>query len=203
MSEVFMLNLEKAKSEGFTLDLTKQFPTLRNIKLVANWDPHPAYPMDDTRNGFDIDLFAFVLNSTGKLPSGSNVVFYNNKYYPSQANYSVAVPVDNQTGSGTDDEYMLVAVDKLQPTDSKIAVFAVIHESAQRNQHFGMIMGARIEVLDADTNKQLAIFNLTTDHSGDTAVHIGDIVNNSGLTFEPQGVGAVISSANDLVKLYV
>lgn len=218
-----MLDLEKQHEAGFVLDLGKEFPALTRLRLSANWDMHPVFSADKTK-GFDLDLFMFVLNDSGKITSASKVVFFNNKYYPETVSNealkamsneektallsrsTIAIPKDNQTGEddGTgEDEFGIVDYSKRQPSDKTVAVYCLVHEAMKRQHHLGMIKNTYIKVMNDETNEELAHFNLTTDHSGKTSVHIGDIrFGDTGFEFIPVGKGEV-KDPNQVMQSYV
>jgi tellurium resistance protein TerD len=220
---IFMLDLEKQHEVGFVLDLAKEFPALTRLRLITNWEMHPVFSADKTK-GFDLDLFMFVLNNAGKVIAPNKVVFFNNQYYPKSVtkadlkamteeqkeellrSSTIAIPKDNQTGEddGTgEDEFGIVDYDKRQPGDKTVAVYCFVHKAMERQHHLGMIKNAYVKVVNDDTDEELAHFNLTTDHSGKTCVHIGDIVfGAAGFEFIPVGKGDV-KDPNQVVQFYM
>lgn len=195
---MIMLDLTKHSGTGFTLDISKEFPGVKKIRAVMTWDPHPMYSSDKTK-GFDLDLVAFLLDANGKLSQQRDVVYFNQKY---SINNAVSIPVDNQTGEGEDDEYMLIEFDKIPEDRKKVALWAVLFEAKERNQHIGMVANSRVEIFDDETGNCLAHFLLTADYTGYTSVHLGDlIVKESGMEFEPIA-DAKVGNINDLLPLY-
>ena len=70
------VTLDLNKTSGL-LDLTKEVPTLTVVRGVLNWDESPIHK-DSLTQGFDLDIFAFVLDENQKIGSGTDVVFFNN-----------------------------------------------------------------------------------------------------------------------------
>lgn len=163
------------------LDLSKAAPSLRQVRGLLNWDPHPSYA-GSLSVGFDLDIFAFVLNAQGKVTSGSDVVFFNNKKA-----HGVHIPKDNRTGEGKDDEELLIALPQVPSDKTAIEIFVFLHDAVGRKQTFGMISNATFSLIDADTGHTIQSYRLT-DMVTETAVHIGSLARNaSGWGFQPIG----------------
>lgn len=169
------------------LDLSKDLPNLLKLKGVLNWDPHPVHATC-AKSGYDLDIFVFCLNANGKLDSTSDVIYFKNKW---NSNRSIGVPVDNQTGDGDDDEYVLFNIPELPKDKVRFEVFIFIHEAVKRGQHFGQIGNAGFELVDEITGQAEVRYNLTQDYSGKTALHVGALVVGESVTFEPQGTASV------------
>lgn len=189
--------LDLNKNTGNILDLTKEAPSLTSLIVKLDWDPHPVHGTSMTE-GFDLDIFAFVLNAAGKISGGQDVVFFNNKDY---AGGAIVLPRDNTNGAGDDDEEMIFTINKIPADKEKVAIFVTIHEAAKRSHHFGMIGNARLLFIDADKpNDPIAQYNLTSNYSGHTAFYAGDLVR--GWKFEPVG-DAASADPNQIAQSYV
>lgn len=176
------ITLDLNKSSG-VLDLTKAAPSFKTIRGVLNWEPHPVHGASLTA-GFDLDIFAFILNGSSKITSGSDVVFFNNKSYGGGV---VSVPVDNRTGEGADDEYIDMQLNNLPASAEKVDVYVFIHEAAARGQTFGMLANSHFVLNDVENNKELVRYTLS-QYTNETAIHIGRFEKTpSGWTFLPTG----------------
>ena len=179
MSTILNLN----KNAGI-LNLTKAAPALKILKGILSWDPSPIHKASLTE-GFDLDIFAFVLDANQKITSGNDVVYFNNKFLPSNA---VSIPRDNRTGEGDgDDEEILIEYSKM-PSDKKfIDIYVFIHEADKRKQTFGLMQNASFELVDADTGKSIQKYNIS-QYTSETALHVGRVEQTvDGLVFAPYG----------------
>lgn len=182
---MIVLDLDKNQTAGI-LNLSKT-ANINFLKGVLNWDPHPLYK-ECVTNGYDLDIFLFALNSNGKITGAQDVIYFKNKV---GANGALAVPVDNQTGEGDDDEFFTADLAKIPASISEVAVYVFIHEAEKRGQHFGMIADAGFELVDADTGETKVRYRVTQDFSGATALHVANIVRGAdGWEVHPMGTSA-------------
>lgn len=188
-----ILNLSKATA---VLDLTKAAPTLKRFRGILNWNVHPLAKASLTE-GFDLDVFALVLNSAHKITGGGDVVFFNNK-----SAHGVTYPRDNRTGEGDDDEELIVDFAKVPADKHHIDVYVFINEAEKRKQNFGMIQGGVFQVTDADSNAVIQTYRLD-QFKNETALMVGSLHRTgSGWSFEP--VGSVsITDPNKVAGFYL
>lgn len=163
------VNLQK----GQKVDLTKENTGLKSLVVGLGWD--------EAKRGFfsrqrDIDCDASVImitESTGKLNTPNDVVYYGNLSHSSGA---VRHCGDNLTGEGDgDDEQIIVELNKIPQTYSKLIFVVTIYQARERKQHFGMIKNAFIRVVDADTGTELCKYNLSENYEGKTAMIFGEV----------------------------
>ena len=83
--------------KGQKVDLTKGNPSLKKLLIGLGWDVNKY----DGGHDFDLDAAAFLLNSSGKVNSDDDFVFYNNLKHKSG---SVEHMGDNLTGEGEGDD---------------------------------------------------------------------------------------------------
>src|ERR1700686_3806102 len=83
-------------SSGGNVSLSKVAPGLIKIDVGLGWDARVT-----DGSGFDLDASAFLLNEGGKVRTGGDFIFYNNK---TPAEGSVVHQGDNQTGAGDGDD---------------------------------------------------------------------------------------------------
>lgn len=173
------------------LDLTKVAPTLQTLRARLTWGMHPVHGASLTE-GFDLDIFSYVLNGAEKISGGADVVFFNNK-----SGHGISLPQDQRTGGEETCDYSLHAV----PLDKNfVDIYVSIHEAAKRSQHFGMMAGARL-ALEADGSLVQAY--AISEFSGKTMLHAGRLTRTGGgWTFQPIGEAAV-ATPNDVARAYL
>ena len=160
------LNLEK----NTILDLAKAEPGLERVDLCAGWDL-AAGGVD-----FDLDIAAFMLNEAGKITSGADVIFYNNK-----AAAGIQLNGDNRTGAGDgDDEIISIDLNALAPNVAKIVCTVTIDQAVARRQTFGMVNNSYVRLVNKDKGNELCRFQLKDDYSTDTAVIFAELVKDNG-----------------------
>lgn len=177
------VNLQK----GQKVDLTKGNAGLRRVMVGLGWDeaqqPQSRGLFGSMFGGgktedIDCDAIAFLIDSTGKIERRDDVVFFNNLRHESGC---VTHQGDNLTGAGDgDDEQILVDLSGLPVQYERIVILVSIYKATDRNQHFGMIQNAFIRLVDADTNKELCIYNLSENYQGMTAMVFGELYRRNG-----------------------
>jgi len=154
--------------KGGNVSLTKTDPGLTRARVGLGWDVRTTDGAD-----FDLDTSVFLVGDSGQVLSSAHFVFYNQKTSPDGA---VVHSGDNLTGAGSGDDES-VSID-LAGVDSNVQriVFAVtIHEAESRRQNFGMVRNAFMRVLNAESDSELARFDLSEDYSIETAMVFGEI----------------------------
>lgn len=156
-------------AKGQKIDLTKTNPGLKNIVVGLGWDTNKY----DGGYDFDLDASAFLLNKEGKAPNEQAFIFYNN---PKDASGAIFHTGDNRTGAGEgDDEQIKIDLSKVPADIEKIAFTITIHQAVERNQNFGQVSNSYVRVLNADSNQELARFDLGEDFSIETAVVVAEL----------------------------
>jgi tellurium resistance protein TerD len=155
-------------SKGGRISLSKEAPDLKLVHVGLGWDPRVTDGTD-----FDLDASAFMLAANGKVRADTDFVFYNQLRSPCG---SVEHTGDNRTGVGEgDDEVIMVDLTKVPADVQKIAFTVTIHEADQRRQNFGQVQNAFIRLANAETNAEVARYDLTEDASTETAMIFGEI----------------------------
>lgn len=150
------INLQK----GGRIDLSKE-STASVFRIGLGWDA--AQPGKE----FDLDAMALMLKADGKVLSDANMVFYGNLEDPAK---SVKHSGDNRTGAG-DDEVITIDTIKVPAEVQEIVVLVNIHDAKNRQQNFGMIHNAKVNLYEgAEGNKILAEYDLEEDASMDRAL---------------------------------
>ncbi len=158
-----MVNLKKNGS----ISLAKEAPGLSKLMVGLGWEK---------RTNFDLDASIFLVGANGKVRSDEDFIFYNQKL--SQCG-SVEHQGDNRTGDGDGDDEVVKVNLATVPAQIQKLVFAVsIHEHVERRQNFGMLKEAFIRIVDENTGRQIAIFDLDEDASPDGTMIFGELVRN-------------------------
>lgn len=214
------INLQK----GQKVDLTKGNAGLRRVMIGLGWD---AVQQTQSRGLFgrifggskvesiSCDAIAFLLDSNGRIASWQDVVFYNNSKHVSgcviHQDYDLTGDGDGD-GDGDcfcycygygDDEQIMVDLSRLPAQYERIVILASIYKASELKQHFGMIRNAFIRLVDADTNKELCIYNLSENYQGMTAMVFGEVYRDNGeWKFNALGQPLQIWSIPELAKKY-
>ena len=157
-------------SKGGNLSLTKQDPGLKRALIGLGWDARSTNGAE-----FDLDASAFLLDGNGKIygTGEQSFVFYNNLATPDQ---TVTHTGDNRTGDGDgDDEQIVVQLNRIPAAVQKIAVTVTIHDGQVRRQSFGQVGNAFIRIVNDETQREVARFDLTEDSSTETAMIFAEL----------------------------
>lgn len=186
-----MINLEK----GQRISMEK---SLQNVGVGLGWDPNANGGED-----FDLDASAFMLGANKKTPDDNYFIFYNN---PTSKDGAVASSGDDRTGGNSadgDDETLTVHLNKVNPEIQEIIFTASIYEAQTRRQNFGQVRNAYIRIYNADTNEEIARYDLEEDFSIETVVEFGRLYRrNNEWRFEAMGIGSKCS-LDSLINKYV
>ena len=160
-------------SKGGNLSLTKTDPSLSKILIGLGWDERST-----DGNAFDLDASAFLLNSSGKVRSDADFIFYNQLR---SAEGSVEHTGDNRSGQGDgDDEVVKVDLSRVPADVDKIVMTVTIHDADARRQNFGQVANAFIRVINEVTSQEVVRFDLAEDYSTETAMIFGELYRHSG-----------------------
>ena len=157
---------------------------LSKVGVGLGWDPN-----EGTGSDFDLDASAFMLGANKKLPKDEFFVFYNNPKSPDGA---VESSGDDTTGGSSDgdDETLTVDLKKVDPRIQEIVFTVTIHDYETRRQNFGQVRNSFIRIYNAQTNEEIAKYELDEDFSVETAVEFGRLYKKgSEWKFEAMGIG--------------
>ena len=155
-------------NKGGRLSLSKEDPGLKKVQVGLGWDARVTDGAD-----FDLDASAFLLGAGDKARSDADFIFYNQL---KSACGSVQHTGDNLTGdSEGDDEVIMVDLTAVPAEVQKIAFTVTIHEAEQRRQNFGQVSNSYIRLVNADTNVEIARYDLAEDASTETAMIFGEL----------------------------
>lgn len=155
-------------NKGGKLSLSKEAPDLKKVLIGLGWDARATDGVD-----FDLDASAFLLGADGKVRSEADFIFYNQL---KSTCGSVQHTGDNRTGAGEgDDEALMVDLTRVPADVQKITFTVTIHEADQRRQNFGQVQNAFIRLVNAETNTEVARYDLAEDASTETAMIFGEL----------------------------
>jgi tellurium resistance protein TerD len=173
----FIMAINLTKGQRIEIGLSK-------VGVGLGWDPNEGTGFD-----FDLDASAFMLGDRKKIPMEEFFVFYNNPKSPDGA---VESSGDDLTGGNSDGDDETLTVD-LKKVDSKIQeiLFTVtIHDYEARRQNFGQVRNSFIRIYNAQTNEEIAKYELDEDFSIETAVEFGRLYRKGNeWKFEAMGIG--------------
>ena len=168
-------------SKGGNISLNKTDPNLQRVVVGLGWDPRST-----DGSAFDLDASAFLLKADGRVRSDADFVFYNQTKSPEG---SVEHTGDNRTGQGDgDDETLKVDLGRVPADVQRVPFTVTIHDGAARKQNFGQVGNAFIRVVNADTKQEVTRFDLSEDHSTETAMIFGELYRN-GAEWKFKAVG--------------
>ncbi len=160
-----MINLEK----GQRVDLTKNNPTLNEIKVALGWDA--------SRGGTDFDLDVFVLAVDNNKSLIDTCYFGKKQIF----NDTIVHSGDNLTGVGDgDDETILIKLKDLPSNVDKLLFSVNIYQAKSKNQNFGQVRNAFIRVVDNSKNEEILRYDLSEDYSVFEGVTFGEIYRHNG-----------------------
>ena len=161
--------------KGQKISLSKENAGLSKVVVGLGWDEaQQSRGLFSflSRQDIDCDAFALMLQN-GKLTSNSDIVYFGNLKHSSGAVNHMG---DNLTGAGEgDDEQIVINLNRVPEQYDRIVLAVNIYQAYKRNQHFGMIQNAFIRLVDSRNNKEMCIYNLTENYSGQTAMVFGEI----------------------------
>lgn len=155
------------KGQGVSLKKTEN--NLSLVTMGLGWD------INEKKQGFlgklfskeedyDLDVIAFLCGNDGKISNlgnkliDSDVIFFNNLRHRSGC---IWLTGDNRTGAGDgDDEQIIVKLNDLPETYSKIVFVVQIYQGEKNNQSFGQVQNAYIRAVDGN-NKEMVRFDLS------------------------------------------
>lgn len=138
---------------------------LHTLKACLGWNV--------TNAQCDVDVSAFLLDSTGKVPGDDWFVFYGQTESPDHS--TVFCPENT-----ADRESITIRLDKLNPSVKKIVFVLTIHEALEKKLHFGMVQDAYIRILNEDDQKELVSFKMDEYYSNVISMMIGEIYQHNG-----------------------
>lgn len=172
--------------KGQKIPLSAGQPVNR-IKACLGWNT--------SNHQCDVDVSAFLLDGSGKVPGDSWFVFYGQTTSPDA---STSFEVD-----GTSDrEIIHIDFTRLNPSVKKIVFVLTIDEAFQKKLHFGMLKDAYVRILNEADGAELVSFPMTDYYSNVISMMIGEVYQHNGIwKFHAIGDGVARDLAG-LCELY-
>lgn len=211
-------NLKK----GERFELSKAAPGLTSVRVGLGWSPNEQPGGPD----FDLDVSAFAIDKTFKIPSDSFFVFYGQVKMgnaikdevegllrPISEDKAILGAIDDPDGrrsDGDDDEDMLITLGKVNPAVEQIIICVSICKYPNDNnkdkrtleQHFGMVSDCYIRIVNATTREEIARYELNEKFEKEDAVEFGRLYRaGNSWEFEAMGRGHN-GSLEELVRIY-
>jgi len=188
------VNLKK----GEKVDLAKYDSELKQILIGLRWSEKSTL----SKSPVDCDAFALLLDKNKKILTGNDIVYHANLEHYSK---SVIHQGDNISGTNADDdcEQIIVELSKI-PEQIQTIIFAVnIYQPEIRQQDFGVIEGARIQVINNESQKILCTYNLSDSYGGMTTVIVAEL-SREGVRwcFNAIGQGTSDKGIGDVMRRY-
>ena len=156
-------------SKGQKVDLTKSNPGLSKVIVGLGWDTNKY----DGGQDFDLDSSVFLLDTSGKVASEADFVFYNNTI---GAGGAVEHTGDNKTGEGEgDDESVNIDLSAIPASIEKVSFAITIHDAEARGQNFGQVSNSYVRIMNAGSSEELIRYDLGEDFSIETAIVVGEL----------------------------
>lgn len=134
---------------------------LRQIRIAMGWNVlNPQC---------DIDLSAYLLDGSGKVPGDDWFVFYGQTQSPDGS------VILNTSGSSQDRETADIDFTKLHSSIRKIVFVLTINEAFAQRLNFSMVKDAYIRLLDPAGRQEILSFMLTDYYANVTSMMLGEI----------------------------
>ena len=158
--------------KGGNISLSKEAPGMKKMIVGLGWDVRST-----DGDGFDLDASAFLLNSTGKVRSDADFIFYNQL---KSLDGSVEHTGDNRDGAGDgDDEAIKVDLSRVPADVDKIAFTVTIHDAESRRQNFGQVSNSFIRIINEANSSEIVRYDLAEDASTETAMIFAELYRHS------------------------
>lgn len=187
-------------TKGTTINLNKSGIRIsEGIVIPLSWDaPQP----NNTGHDFDLDVYAFLLNSSGKLQKDSDFIFYNN-LVNSQVDTAVKLSGDSRTGAKEGpDETIAIRFSNMPAYVESVAIYVSIFEAEERNQNFGAVPRVDVDLIVPGESDPAVSLDLDEGFPTATSVYVATLKrdgNDWSLTKEAKGIDI---SLNDLIAQY-
>ncbi|WP_137297218.1 TerD family protein [Psychromonas sp. SP041] len=161
--------------KGARISLLKEDESLKILKVGLGWKTKKT-----EGKKFDVDSAVILLDKDDKVFDESSFIYFHN---PESKCGSIKHLGDNTTGTDTnvDAEIIEIELDKLPETVCKILIPVSIHEAESRSQNFGQIDDSYIRLVNKDTDKEIARYDLSEDYSIETCIIFAQVYRKDGV----------------------
>ncbi|MBE9039278.1 TerD family protein [Oscillatoriales cyanobacterium LEGE 11467] len=197
------INLQK----GQRISLAKEAPGLSRLMCGLGWDvAGDRYwglgRVFGNEVDFDLDASIFCLNAEGRVPGWADIIYYGNLRHPSGA---IVHGGDNLTGEGKgDDEQIFIDLSKIPQEIVRLTITVNIYDCRARSQDFQQVKNAFVRLVDFQTKKELARYNLSGEaYSGMTGMMMAQIYRSpSGWQLEAMGKGLQVDGLDAISRTF-
>lgn len=166
-------------SKGEKINLSKELPSLTRIMVGLGWDPNEERDASGRIIPFDLDASAFMVKRNG-LTDRSGFIFYNHTNGPDDCIVHQGDNLDGDGDDGDDDEQIMLDLDLVPEAIEKVAFTVTIHDADNRHQNFGMVHNSYCRLIDLNSNREVARFDLGEDYSVETALIVCEVYRSNG-----------------------
>lgn len=133
----------------------------------------------------EIDVCAFLLDSTNKVENDGDFIFYNQK-----EDGAKSILLNTDPGNGNDIQLFSIKLDKIAPRVKKIVFVASIDKAAERAQNFGDVKDMCIRIFEPDAFDEKTIVFKPVQAKRETSIALGELyLHQSGWKFRGLGNG--------------
>lgn len=133
----------------------------------------------------EIDICAFLLDSTNKVGNDGDFVFYNQK-----EDAAKSILLNTDPANGNDIQVFSIKLDKIPPRVKKIVFVASIDKAAERSQNFGNVKDMCIRIFEPDAFDDKTIVFKPVQAERETSIALGELyLHQSGWKFRGLGNG--------------
>ena len=163
--------------KGEKVSLEKISPGLKAVMVGLGWDAKTT-----VGSPIDLDAFAFLLDASGKCPTGDHFVRPSTYGTTGKSpDENVCHMGDNQTGEGEgDDEQIMINLEDLDPNIQKVVLAVIIYDGVARGQNFGQVQNAFVRLVNMEEDAEIARFDLTEDGGIVTCMIFAEIYRHNG-----------------------
>jgi tellurium resistance protein TerD len=148
-----------------------------------------------TNPACDVDVSAFLLDETGKVPGDNWFVFYGQTESPDG---SVRFSAQSQN----DREEISIHLQQLHPSVKKIVFVLTINDAFEQKRNFSMIRDAYIRIMDHTSRQEIISFKMDEYYQNVISMMIGELYLYNGIwKFHAIGNGVAKDLAG-LCQLY-
>lgn len=185
-------------SKGQKISLSKEVNGLSKVMVGLGWDAAKKKLFAPTPN-IDCDASAILLAANDMY---RDCIYYGNL---SGASDCVRHHGDNLTGDGNGDDEQITIDLKNMPVDIEKIIFAVnIYNCTAKHQNFGMIKNAFIRLVNAENQKEICRYDLSSENYDDkTAMIFAEVYkHNNEWKFNAIGQGTNDTGISSIINRY-
>ncbi|MBI1215967.1 MAG: chemical-damaging agent resistance protein C [Alphaproteobacteria bacterium] len=161
-----------ALTKGGEVMLGSVAPGMVRVFVGLGWEA----PEENDGFPIDIDASAFLIGRENRVRSDIDFIFYNNLEGEDGGIRHRGDNIEGTESADVDAEIIDIDLEKLNFDIEKIAFAVTIHNAEERQQTFGLVKNAYMRIVNADTNEEVARFDLSEDASEDNAIIFGELV---------------------------